>query len=72
MKEFKNVRGTMAEVLLLEINVDTIYIRSNVIRIDEEGEEGFHGWQYDEIQMTKNEYIASLQDSIDVLILSNL
>lgn len=72
MKEFKDVRGTMPEVLLLEINVDTVYIRSDVIRIDEEGEEGFRGWQYDEVQMTKNEYIASLQESIDMLILSSL
>ena len=79
MKEIKQVRGTMAEVLLLEVNKDTVYVRSNVTRIDEDTEEGFHGWEYNETQIAKDEYIEKiakekniLQETVDVLILSSL
>ena len=69
----------MDEVHTLEVSVDTVYIRSNVVRIDEDGEEGFHGWQYNEVQMSKDEYIEkiakekdALQETVDVLVLSGL
>lgn len=76
MKVLENVRGSMVEVPSLELGVDTVYMRSNVIRIDEEE---FNGWQYDEIQMTTDEYIEKiakekdmLQDAVDMIILSSL
>ena len=76
MKVFESVRGSMLEVPLLEVGVDTVYMRSNVIRIEEEE---FSGWQYNEIQMSKDEYIEKiakekdiLQETVDVLVLSSL
>ena len=69
MREIKDVESSVDIVAGLEIDVDTVYIRSNIRDFEREG---VSLKKYDEIQMTKNEYIASLQDSIDVLILSNL
>lgn len=52
------IKGTQVEQPKeLEINIDTIYIRSNIIRIETEE---FTGWEYDEIQYDKNEYIEML------------
>ena len=48
------VRGTMKEVPEIEVNVDTVYIRSNIERIEEED---FVGWEYDETQYNKDEFI---------------
>lgn len=59
MKVYKNVRGSMKEVPNTEVNVDTVYVRSNVVRIEEEY---FTGWQYDEIQYDKNTYIEMLSE----------
>lgn len=54
MKIFKNIRGSMKNVPSIEVNVDTVYIRSNIVAIDEQD---FKGWEYDEIQYDKNNYI---------------
>lgn len=62
MKEIKQVNGTMAEVMALEVSADTVYIRSNIKRIDEDTEDGFRGWEYDEAQYTMAEYIANIND----------
>lgn len=62
MKEFKNVRGSMEEVPLIEISVDTVYIRTNVKRVDEVTDDGFHGWEYDEIQYTLLEYLENVNE----------
>lgn len=48
------VRGTMKEVPEIEVNVDTVYVRTNIQRIEEEG---FVGWEYDEVQYKKDEFI---------------
>lgn len=48
------VRGTMKEVPEIEVNVDTIYVRTNIQRIEEED---FVGWEYDEVQYEKDEFI---------------
>lgn len=53
MRELKNVQGTMQEVKEVEFNVDTVYVRTNVVRIENEN---FKGWQYDEIQYTYQEW----------------
>lgn len=48
------VRGTMKEVPEIEVNVDTVYVRTNIQRIEEED---FVGWEYDEVQYKKDEFI---------------
>ncbi len=52
------VRGTMKEVPEIEVNIDTVYIRSNIQRIEEE--EDFIGWEYDEEQMPLKKYIEQV------------
>lgn len=59
MKIYKGVRGTMQYVPSVEVNKDTVYIRSNIENIDEEE---FEGWQYDEIQYSKDKYIELLSE----------
>ena len=62
MQQFYKVRGTMEIVQSLEINVDTVYVRSNVIRVENEQ---FIGWEYDEIQYGVKEYIALISEQSD-------
>jgi len=62
MQQFYKVSGTMATVMQLEVNVDTVYVRSNIIRVDNEQ---FTGWEYDEIQYGVKEYIALISDKSD-------
>ena len=62
MQQFSKVRGTMEIVQSLEVNVDTVYVRSNIIRVDNEQ---FIGWEYDEIQYGVKEYIALISDKSD-------
>ncbi|MFD2869822.1 hypothetical protein ACFSY7_15120 [Kurthia populi] len=57
MKTFQNVRGTQSNVTEIELNVDTVYVRSNIERIETED---FTGWQYDETQYTVREYIETI------------
>ena len=70
------VRGSMETVSSIEVNVDTVYVRTNIIPIDSVE---FKGWEYDEIQYTKDEYIelvakenAILKDTADMLVLSSI
>ena len=70
------VRGTMEIVPEIEVNVDTVYIRTNVVKIEEED---FVGWEYDEMQISKDEYIEKianenkiLKDTVDRLVLDAL
>lgn len=52
------VRGTQTEAKPIEVNVDTVYIRSNITRIETEE---FIGWEYDEEQYDKDEFIERIQ-----------
>lgn len=54
MKKFIKVRGSQDSIPPLEINVDTVYVRYNVSRIESED---FTGWEYDEVQYGLKEYI---------------
>lgn len=54
MKKFIKVRGSQDSIPPLEINVDTVYVRYNVSRIESEE---FTGWEYDEVQYGLKEYI---------------
>ncbi len=62
------VRGTMKEVPEIEVNVDTVYIRSNIERIEEED---FVGWEYDETQYNKDEFIELISNKNKELIQEN-
>ena len=41
----------------IEVNVDTVYVRSNIVVVNESD---FKGWEYDEVQYGKNEYISKV------------
>ncbi|MCM3488767.1 hypothetical protein M3689_05530 [Alkalihalophilus marmarensis] len=56
------VRGTQKNVNPVEVNVDTVYVRTNIKRIDEED---FNGWEYDEETYSTKEYIEKLTNSDD-------
>ncbi len=64
------VRGTMEEVLKLEQDDYNVYIRTNIVRIEEEGTEeepGFVGWEYDELTLTIPEYQEMIKSEVDDL-----
>lgn len=70
------VRGSMETVPEIEVNVDTVYVRTNIVKVEEEG---FVGWEYDEAQISKDEYIEKiakenevLKDAVDRLVLDAL
>lgn len=52
------IRGTMNTVPEVEINFNTVYVRTNIVRIEEDE---FNGWQYDETEYTQSEYIDVLE-----------
>lgn len=65
MIEYKGVRGTQETVPEIEINVDTVYVRTNIQRKSEqlEGiEEPFNYWEYDEKQYTLREWNQVLSE----------
>jgi hypothetical protein len=63
------VRGTMKEVPEIEVNIDTVYIRSNITKIEEED---FIGWEYDEEQYDKDEFIELISKENDRLKRDNI
>ena len=64
MKIFKQVRGTMDYVPSVFVDIDTVYIRSNITRIEELE---FSGWEYDEIQYKKDNYIELISNKSEQL-----
>lgn len=62
MKVFNNVRSTAKNVPSIEVNVDTVYIRSEIERIEEME---FSGWEYNEIQYPLQEYVETLANEED-------
>ena len=58
MIELKGVRGTQIKVPTLEVNVDTVYLRDNII--EKYDEDGNKYWEYDEIQLTLSEYFKQI------------
>ncbi len=57
MKSYQNVKGTMESIHDISSCKDTVYIRSNIKRIETDD---FTGWEYDEIQLDKDEYLEKL------------
>ena len=65
MKEYKNVQGSQVTVPELEVNVDTVYERTNIQKKSEQDEITNtlrEYWQYDEKQYTYQEWIQCLSD----------
>ena len=62
MRYREAVRGSQAQMPDdIETNGSRVYARANIHRIDEEDTEdqpGFHGWEYDEAILTREEYDA--------------
>lgn len=54
----------MKNVPSVEVNTDTVYVRSSIARIEEMD---FSGWQYDEIQYKKDNYIELISIKNDYL-----
>lgn len=64
MKIFQSVRSTAKNVPSIEVNVDTVYVRSDIERVEEME---FSGWEYDEIQYKKDNYIELISKSTEIL-----
>lgn len=60
----EKVRGTQDFLEPIEVGKTTVYIRSNVKRIETEE---FTGWEYYEEQIPVNEFIASLQNENELM-----
>lgn len=58
MIKIEKVQGSQNEVPKLEINIDTVYLRDNIVKKSDD--EGNSYWEYDEIQMTLNEYFKKI------------
>lgn len=56
------VRGTQNDVKTVDVNVDTVYIRSNITRIETND---FTGWEYDEQRFQIRDYIQNLANNVD-------
>lgn len=67
------IRGTQNSIPFIEVGKTNVYLRTNVVRIEEEE---FSGWEYDEQIIPIQEYINTLadRDSTDTIamILSTL
>jgi len=58
MKYFEKVRSTKENVQKLELNVDTVYIRENILR--KQDDEGNPYWEYNETQLSFEEYFKKV------------
>ena len=52
------IQSTAIEVKPMEVRNDKVYIRKNIVRIDEED---FHGWEYDETEMPLEQYLSAIK-----------
>ena len=48
----------------VEVNKDTVNIRSNIEKVEEEE---FEGWEYDEVQYDKNKFIEHMTNDAGIL-----
>lgn len=65
MLEIKGVQGSQVSVPEVEVNVDTVYKRTNIERksqLDEHTQQQIEYWQYDEVQYTFREWLQVLSD----------
>jgi len=66
MQEIKNVRGSTVQAVPLIVGKDTVYIHTNIHTIDVENPDGttHTEYEYDEVQYSKDEYIAYLNNQL--------
>ena len=86
MLEILKVRGsqeTKPSTVDIVSSASTVYVRENIVRIDEDGDQGFHGWEYDEKQYSREEWLmmenerlttelSGTQAALDELILGGM
>lgn len=68
MISLKDVQGSKESAQELIIGKDTVYIHSNIRKVEqtEDLKEGEDLYIYDEIQMSKDEYLEKLQKELEV------
>lgn len=70
MRKLKNIQGSKEAAKELIIGKDTVYIHSNIRKLesneDDELQKDADLYVYDEIQMSKDEYLEKLQKELDV------
>ncbi|MDU5183734.1 MAG: hypothetical protein E6214_00455 [Peptoniphilus harei] len=68
MKELKNVQGSKEAAKELIIGTDTVYIHSNIRKAEKTDDlmEGEDLYVYDEIQMSKDEYLEKIQKELEI------
>lgn len=68
MIKLKDVRGSKESAQELIIGKDTVYIHSNIRKLEKTDDlkEGEDLYVYDEIQMSKDEYLEKLQKELEV------
>lgn len=70
MRELKDVQGSKESAKELIIGKDTVYIHSNIRKLeineDNELQKDADLYVYDEIQMSKDEYLEKIQKELDV------
>ncbi|MCK9267857.1 MAG: hypothetical protein M0P14_03975 [Alkaliphilus sp.] len=55
------IKGTQEQVKPVEVIKNKVYMRRNIVRTEEEGDEGFSGWEYDEIEVPIAEYMSYME-----------
>lgn len=68
MIKLKDVQGSKEAAQELIIGKDTVYIHSNIRKMEKTDElrEGEDLYIYDEIQMSKDEYLEKIQKELEV------
>lgn len=68
MRELKNVQGSKESAKELIIGKDTVYIHSNIRKVKKTDDlkEVEDLYVYDEMQMSKDEYLEKLQKELEV------
>ena len=59
MKNNGKVQGSQEQVLSVEILGDRVLVRTNIVVAVKEN---FKGWEYDEVEYTKDEYISLIAE----------
>lgn len=68
MISLKDVQGSKGSAKELIIGKDTVYIHSNIRKVEKTDDlkEGEDLYVYDEMQMSKDEYLEKLQKELEV------
>lgn len=64
MKDMGLVQGSQAQAAELVVSIDTVYVHTNITKLetDAAGNAVEDQYQYNEVQYTKDEYIALLSN----------